>query len=71
MKQKTYNKEMIEKKIKAISKLINEIVDRGGVTYDTALYAYLNTARGAIVNAVVHVGEFNDEFEKIHVQYNQ
>lgn len=71
MKQKPYTKEMIEENIKAIDEAIREIIDRGGVMYDSALYSYLNTARFAITNAATHVEEFNDEFEQIHVEHNQ
>lgn len=71
MAQVPYTKEIIEVKIKAISDSIDEIVRRGGVIFDTALYAYLNVAQTAISNAAAHVGEFNDEYEKIRVQLNQ
>ena len=70
MAQEPYTKEIIEVKIKAINESIDEIIHRGGVIYDTALYAYLNMAQQAIYNAVAHVGEFNDEYEQIHVRQN-
>lgn len=70
MAQKPYTKEIIEVKIKAINASIDEIIHRGGVIYDSALYAYLNAAQVAIVNAAAHVKEFNDEYELIHVQQN-
>ena len=70
MAQKPYTKEIIEVKIKAISESIDEIIRRGGVIYDSALYAYLNMAQQAIYNAAAHVREFSDEFEQIHVRQN-
>lgn len=70
MAQKPYTKEIIEAKIKAISESIDEILHRGGVIYDSALYAYLNVAQVATANAAAHVGEFNDEYEQIHVRQN-
>lgn len=67
MAQQPYTIEIIEEKIKAIYASINEILHRDGVIYDSALYAYLNTAQTAIANAAAHISEFNDEYELIHV----
>lgn len=71
MEQKPYTKKMIKQKIETISVAINEIIHRGGVVCDSALYAYLDAAQYNITNAVLHVKEFNDEFERIIVKQDQ
>ena len=70
MAQILYTKDLIDAKLKAISDSLDEIIRRGGVIYDTALYAYLNVAATAIANAVAHDREFDEELDQIHIQQN-
>lgn len=61
------NREHLQKKIQDINLEVRGLIMDGGVIYDTALYGFLSMASYALMSAVGHTKEYNEEFAKIHI----
>lgn len=61
MKKKEINKAEFQSKLEQIIDTLSELTALDTVEYETALYACLNMATIAIVNARMHIGELAEE----------